>query len=166
LKVEPIRGNVDTRIRKAVEGQYDAIILAAAGVNRLGLVEHITQYLPFEMMMPAPGQGALGIQYRAGDAETQQFLKVIDHTPTRLAVTAERAFLGTLGGGCSLPVGAFACVDGDTIQLQGVISAPDGSRVLRVSDSGTDAQSLGETLAQKSLVKGASDLLALTVGVK
>ena len=166
LKVKPIRGNVDTRIRKAVDGQYDAIILAAAGVNRLGLDEHITQYLPFDVMLPAPGQGALGIQYRAGDAETQQYLKAIDHIPTRLAVTAERAFLGALGGGCSLPVGAFAIVDGDTIQLQGVIAAPDGSRVLRVSDSDTDAQSLGKTLAQKSLAEGAGDLLALTVGVK
>ena len=162
LKVEPIRGNVDTRIRKAVEGQYDAIILAAAGVTRLGLDEHITQYLPFEVMLPAPGQGALGIQYRAGDTDTLQLLKAIDHTPTRLAVTAERAFLAALGGGCSLPVGALASVDGDTIQLQGVIAAADGSRVLRVSASGTDAQSLGETLAQESLAEGANDLLAST----
>ena len=166
LKVEPIRGNVDTRIRKALAGQYDAIILAAAGVNRLELDEHITHNLPFDVMMPAPGQGALGIQYRAGDAETQHLLKAIDHTPTRLAVTAERAFLGALGGGCSLPVGAFASVDGDNIQLQGVIAATDGSRVLRFSASGTDAQSLGETLAQKSLAEGAGDLLALVAGVK
>jgi hydroxymethylbilane synthase len=166
LKVEPIRGNVDTRIQKTVDGQYDAIILAAAGVNRLGLDEHITHDLPFEVMLPAPGQGALGIQYRAGDAETKQLLKAIDHTPTRLAVRAERAFLGALGGGCSLPVGALASVDGDTIQLQGVITAPDGSRVLRVSASGTDAQSLGETLAQKSLSEGAGDLLALAAVVK
>jgi len=166
LEVEPIRGNVDTRIRKAVEGYYDAIILAAAGVNRLGLDEHITHYLPYEVMLPAPGQGALGIQYRAGDAETKQLLKAIDHTPTRQAVTAERAFLGALGGGCSLPVGALASVEGNTIQLQGVIAAPDGSRVLRVSASGTDAQSLGETLAQKSLAEGAGDLLALAAVVK
>jgi hydroxymethylbilane synthase len=166
LKVEPIRGNVDTRIRKVIEGHYDAIILAAAGVNRLGLDEHITHFLPFDVMLPAPGQGALGIQYRAGDTETQQLLKAIDHTPTGLAVTAERAFLGALGGGCSLPVGAVASVDGDNIQLQGVIAATDGSHVLRVSASGTDAQSLGETLAQKSLAEGAGDLLALVVGGK
>ena len=166
LKVEPIRGNVDTRIRKVIEGLYDAIILAAAGVTRLGLDEHITQYLPFDVMLPAPGQGALGIQYRVGDTETPRLLKAIDHTPTRLAVTAERAFLAALGGGCSLPVGALACVDGDTIHLQGVIAAPDGSRVLRVSDSGTDAQPLGETLAQKSLVEGANDLLSPTAVVK
>jgi hydroxymethylbilane synthase len=166
LKVEPIRGNVDTRIRKAVDGQYDAIILAAAGVNRLGLDEHITHYLSFDVMMPAPGQGALGIQYRAGDTQTQRFLKAIDHTSTRLAVTAERAFLAALGGGCSLPLGAYASVDGDTIQLQGVITAPDGSRVLRVSANGTDAQSLGEYLAQKSLAEGAGDLLALAALVK
>jgi len=122
--------------------------------------------LPFEVMLPAPGQGALGIQYRVGDTETPRLLKAIDHTPTRLAVTAERAFLAALGGGCSLPVGALACVDGDTIHLQGVIAAPDGSRVLRVSDSGTDAQPLGETLAQKSLVEGANDLLSPTAVVK
>ena len=166
LKVEPIRGNVDTRIRKAVEGQYDAIILAAAGVTRLGLDEHITQYLPFDVMLPAPGQGALGIQYRAEDTETLQLLKALDHTITCMAVTAERAFLAALGGGCSMPVGALASVDGDTIQLQGVIAAPDGSRVLRVSASGTDAQSLGETLAQNSLSKGANDLLTSTAVVK
>lgn len=166
LKVESIRGNVDTRIRKAVEGQYDAIILAAAGVNRLGLDQHITHYLPFEVMMPAPGQGALGIQYRAGDAETQQFLKAIDHTPTRLAVKAERAFLSAFGGGCSLPVGAYASVDGDSIQLEGVVTAPDGSRVLRASAAGAEAQSLGETLARKLITEGAGSLLNVAAGVK
>jgi hydroxymethylbilane synthase len=158
LKVEPIRGNVDTRIRKAIEGQYDAIILAAAGVIRLGLDEHITHYLPFDVMLPAPGQGALGIQCRIGDTDTLQLLKAIDHISTRLAVQAERTFLAALGGGCSLPVGALASVDGDTIQLQGRVAAPNGSSVLQVSASSTDAQSLGESLAQKALDEGAREL--------
>ena len=159
LQVKPIRGNVDTRIRKAVNGQYDAIILAAAGVTRLGLDEHITQYLPFDIMLPAPGQGALGIQSRADDEDTLHFLRAIDDTSTRLAVTAERAFLAALGGGCSLPVGALASVEGKTIQLQGVIAAPDGSRVLRLSAKGANAHSLGENLADQALAAGARVLL-------
>lgn len=166
LKVKPIRGNIDTRIRKVVEGQYDAIILAAAGVTRLGLDEHITEYLPFDIMLPAPGQGALGIQFREDDADTHQLLQAIDDSPTHLAVTAERAFLAALGGGCSLPVGALASMEEDVIRLQGVIAAPDGSHILRVSAAGDDAQALGESLAQKSLAAGARDLLPETAGMK
>ena len=162
LKVKSIRGNVDTRIRKSVEGQYDAIVLAAAGVTRLGLDKHITQYLPFDIMLPAPGQGALGIQSRAGDADTLHHLQAIDDSPTRLAVTAERAFLAALGGGCSLPVGALASVEGETIRLQGVVAALDGSHILRVSGAGEDARSLGESLAQKVIAEGARDLLPET----
>ena len=159
LQVKPIRGNVDTRIRKAVDGQYNAIILAAAGVTRLGLDEHTTQYLPFDVMLPAPGQGALGIQSRAGDAKTLQLLEAIDDKNTRLEVTAERAFLAALGGGCSLPVGALAFVEGKTIQLQGVVAAPDGSRVLRLSAKGENAHDLGQNLAQQALAEGARELL-------
>ncbi|MBL7162504.1 MAG: hydroxymethylbilane synthase [Anaerolineales bacterium] len=160
LQVAPIRGNVDTRIRKAIEGRYDAVILAAAGVTRLGLQEHITQYIPFEIMSPAPGQGALAVQCRADDENTLHLLEAIEHQPTRLAVMAERAFLAALGGGCSLPVGAISTVEGGTIRLQGVVVAPHGSRVLRVSASGDDPQILGEGLAQQALVEGASDLLS------
>ena len=166
LKVKSIRGNVGTRMQKAVEGKYDAIILAAAGIIRLGLEEHITEYLPFEIMLPAPGQGALGIQCRADDADTPSLLKTIDHAPTRLAVSAERAFLAALGGGCSLPVGALASIDGDAIQLQGVVAAQDGSHVLRVSLSGDNPQRLGEQLAQQSLAEGAEDLITNTMVVK
>jgi len=163
LRVESIRGNVDTRIRKAIEGQYTAIILAAAGVTRLGLDTHITQYLSFDLMLPAPGQGALGIQCRAADEKTLPLLKAIEHPPTCLAVIAERAFLSALGGGCSLPVGALASVEGGTIRLQGVVAAPNGVRILRVSASGGDAKTLGETLAQQALAEGASDLLGSEV---
>ena len=159
LQTKSIRGNVDTRIRKAVAGQYYAIILAAAGVARLELDEYITQYLPIELMLPAPGQGALGIQYRTDDERTLAILTAINHQPSHSAVTAERAFLAALGGGCSLPVGGLASLEGDLIRLQGVVAAPDGSRVLRVSGSGKDPQTLGKTLAKRALADGANELL-------
>jgi hydroxymethylbilane synthase len=155
LTIENVRGNVDTRIRKTIEGQYDAIILAAAGVIRLGLQEHITQYLPVNIMLPAPGQGALAVQCRKDDEQTQLILNAIDHRCTRLAVEAERAFLVALGGGCSLPVGALAEMKGETIFLQGVIASPDGSRVIELSESGRDPVQLGQELARKALEQGA-----------
>src|SRR5262249_47053421 len=108
----PLRGNVDTRIRKALSGEYDAIVLAAAGVLRLGLAQHISEYLPFAVMLPAPGQGAIAVQCRAADAELLELLRPLDHAAARAAVTAERAFLAGLGGGCSAPVGGFASADG------------------------------------------------------
>jgi hydroxymethylbilane synthase len=155
LQVKPIRGNIDTRIRKVLEGQYDVIVLAAAGVIRLGLQKHITQYLPIETMLPAPGQGALAVQCRADDEQTQLLLKAIDHRYTRLAVSAERAFLSALGGGCSLPVGALAEVQGEEITLRGVIAAPDSSQVISLSTSGNDPVLLGQELAHKALDLGA-----------
>jgi hydroxymethylbilane synthase len=161
LQVKSIRGNVDTRIRKVVDGQYDAIILASAGITRLGLEEYITQYLPFEVMLPAPGQGALGIQFRVDDWQSRELLNAINHEPTHSAVTAERMFLSALGGGCSLPVGALASIIGDTFQLEGIVAAPDGSKVIRISDSDNDAQKLGENLAKSALSEGASELLSL-----
>ncbi len=160
LEVKPIRGNVDTRIRKILEGQFDAIVLAAAGVIRLGLQKHISQYLPFETMLPAPGQGALAVQFRAGDGQTQRLLKAIDHNHTRLAVDAERAFLSELGGGCSLPVGALAEVHRDEITLRGVVTAPDGSQVIRLAASGSDPLLLGKKLAHKALDQGAGAYIA------
>jgi len=162
LQTQSIRGNVDTRIRKVLKGQYDAIILATAGLTRLGLEQHITQYLPLDLMLPAPGQGALGIQFRANDIRSRDLLAAIDHRPTHLAVTAERAFLAALGGGCSLPVGALASVEESTIQLQGVVAAPKGDRVLRVSAIHREPQTLGESLARQALAEGARELLALT----
>jgi hydroxymethylbilane synthase len=157
LEVSPIRGNVDTRIRKTIKGEYDAIILAAAGVTRLGMQEHITQYLPLEVMLPAPGQGALAVQCRAGDGETLGLLQAIDDPETRLAVSAERAFLSVLGGGCSLPVGALAVVEISKILLYGVVGAPDGSRHTRFSMSGSDPVELGRSLARIALDQGARD---------
>jgi hydroxymethylbilane synthase len=155
LQVKPIRGNIDTRIRKVLEGKYDAIVLAAAGVTRLGLQKHITQYIPFEIMLPAPGQGALAVQCRADDEQTQQLLKGIEDRHTRLAVNAERAFLSALGGGCSLPVGALAEVREGEITLQGVIAAADGSQKIKLSASGNDSLRLGIKLAICALDQGA-----------
>jgi hydroxymethylbilane synthase len=155
LQVKAIRGNIDTRIRKVLEGKYDAIVLAAAGITRLGLQKHITQYLPLEIMLPAPGQGALAIQCQADDEQTQQLLIAIEDRDTRLAVSAERAFLSALGGGCSLPVGALAEVQEGEITLQGVIAAPDGSQKIKLSASGNDSLRLGMELAQRGLDQGA-----------
>ena len=162
LQVKAIRGNVDTRIRKAQEGQYDAIILAAAGVSRLDKDEHITQYLSLDIMLPAPGQGALAVQCRADDLETFSTLEILDHKPTRLAVTAERAYLEALGGGCSLPVGALAIVDEQTITLQGIVAALDGSQLINLTENGSDPRALGFTLAQEALAQGANQLLTLS----
>jgi hydroxymethylbilane synthase len=159
LRIAPIRGNVDTRIRKALEAQYDAIVLAAAGVTRLGLMEYITQPLPMGIMAPAPGQGALAIQCRADDVETLELLQILNHYATHQAVIAERAFLAALGGGCSLPVGAYANLKGKIITLLGVIAAPDGGRVLKLSGHGEEAHILGEQLAREALAQGAADLL-------
>ncbi|MCJ7702168.1 MAG: hydroxymethylbilane synthase [Anaerolineales bacterium] len=159
LLTKSIRGNIDTRIRKVLEGQYDAILLAAAGVIRLGLQEHITQTIPLDVMLPAPGQGALAIQCLAGDDETLELLQTIDHPATRLAVTTERAFLAALGGGCSLPVGAHGSLEADSLRLVGVIVAPDGSRLLRVSAAGKDPHLLGTGLAHQALAEGGADLL-------
>jgi hydroxymethylbilane synthase len=158
--VKPIRGNVDTRLRKVLQGDYDAIILAAAGITRLGKDEHITHYLPFEIMLPAPGQGALAVQCRADDQETIRKLAVLDHQLTRMAVTAERAFLAALGGGCSLPVGALAIVNNERISFEGVVAAQDGSQSIKLTNQGSDPQSLGTTLAQKAFTRGADQLLA------
>jgi hydroxymethylbilane synthase len=159
LKVEAIRGNIDTRIRKAMEGQYDAIVLAAAGVTRLGLDEHITEYLPVELMLPAPGQGALAVQCRVDDTQSLERLLAIENAETRLAVRAERAFLSALGGGCSLPVGALATVHGSGITLQGVVASLDGRQVMRLEVSGSDPLQLGRSLAAQALDQGARDYL-------
>ncbi|HLF03189.1 MAG TPA: hydroxymethylbilane synthase [Anaerolineales bacterium] len=160
LAVLPVRGNVDTRIRKARSGDYDAIVLAAAGVLRLDLNEHITEYLPFEVMLPAPGQGAMAVQCRADDSTTRELLAAIEHAPTRIAVTAERAFLNSLGGGCSAPVAAYAVFDSQSfITMTGLVAARDGRRVIRVSGEGHDPNALGAELAQQALAQGAEELL-------
>jgi hydroxymethylbilane synthase len=151
---------VDTRVRKAWKGEYDAIVLAAAGVLRLGLGEHITEYLPMEVMLPAPGQGALAVQCRADDASVLEALRPIDDHATRAAVTAERAFLKALGGGCSAPVAAYAISNPQSlISMTGLVASPDGCRVIRVSGVSADPIALGAELARKALAQDAGEIL-------
>lgn len=160
LRVAPVRGNVETRLRKALNGEYDAVILAGAGLTRLGLEGYVSQWLPLELMLPAPGQGALAVQCGAADAQVLERLAAVEHLPTRRTVTAERAFLSALGGGCSLPVGAFASEAGGEIHLQGLVAALDGTRLVRCLAQGPDARQVGVQAARQALAQGAGELLA------
>jgi hydroxymethylbilane synthase len=161
LTLLPLRGNVDTRIRKALTGEYDAIVLAAAGVLRLGLHDNITEYLSVEVMLPAPGQGALAVQCRADDTAVLELLRPLDNSATRAAVTAERAFLKALGGGCSAPIAAYAVFTPDSfVALTGLVAARDGQRLVRVSGTGSDPDALGAELAHQAFAQGAGGLLA------
>jgi len=163
LSIQSLRGNVDTRLRKAQEGQYDAIILAGAGLTRLGLEEHVTQWLSLDDMLPAPGQGALGIQCRTDDEETLALLAALEDAATRAAVTAERQFLLGLGGGCAVPVAAFAAVSKQqsAISLTGLVASVDGEELIKVSGEGSDPQKLGRRLADEAIAQGANEILTL-----
>lgn len=155
-----LRGNVDTRIRKAMEGGFEAIVLAAAGLLRLGHGSAISSYLSFEEMLPAPGQGALAVQCRKDDEGTLALLAAIDDRATRRSVSAERCFLGSLGGGCSAPIAALGRVDGAMIELEGLVASRDGTQIVRVRGAGSDPGELGARLAGEALSKGARELLA------
>jgi hydroxymethylbilane synthase len=163
LSIKSLRGNVDTRLRKAQEGQYDAIILAGAGLTRLGLEEHVTQWLSLADMLPAPGQGALGIQCRADDQESLSLLSALEDASTRAAVTAERQFLLGLGGGCAVPVAAFAAVgkQQSAISMTGLVASTDGEELIKVSGEGSDPQKLGRRLAREAIAQGANEILTL-----
>lgn len=162
LVVESIRGNVPTRIMRAAADDMDAVILARAGVERLGLGVHITEILSAELLLPAPGQGAIGIEIRGGDTRVQRLLAGLQDPVTRCAVDAERAFLQALGGGCQVPVGALARVDGADIHLDGMVADTDGVRLLRGRRFGRadDPASVGEQLAQELIGLGAEEILA------
>ena len=161
LAVVPIRGNVDTRVRKVQSGSYDAAVMAAAGLERLGLTEAITARLPFEVMLPAPGQGALAVQCRADDAHILSLLAPLDDEEDRAATTAERAFLQALGGGCATPIAAYARRDEDgLIEMEALIASLDGQMMIRVRGRGDDARQLGEDLAREALHQGAEEVLA------
>lgn len=157
LQVESVRGNLDTRIRKLDEGQYDAILLAAAGLKRLGWGDRIAEILAPEQMCPAVGQGALAIETRAGfDA-----VAMLDHADTHTAVMAERAVLGTLGGGCQVPIGAYATVSEGRVRILAIVAAPDGTQVIRAEAEGPAAEALeiGARLAADLLARGARQIL-------
>ena len=164
LVIFPLRGNVDTRLRKLEAGEYDAIILAAAGLTRLGKTELVRQVISAEMMCPAAGQGALGIEIRVGDAATRQLLSFLDDAAARATTTCERALLNKLGGGCQVPIGAFAEVRDGRLHLQAIVADPDGSKVLRESRDGTDPVQLGESVGQTLLQRGGDAILEAVYG--
>jgi len=163
LRTESLRGNVDTRLRKALEGQYAAIILAGAGLTRLGLDSHVTEWIPLDVMLPAPGQGALAIQCRADDLTTLSLLAKLEDESTRKCVTTERAFLSGLGGGCSVPVAAYAEISDQSsvISLTGLVISLDGKQIVKAVGQGIDALELGKRLANEAIAQGASEVLKL-----
>lgn len=164
LGIHPLRGNVDTRLKKLEAGEYDAVILAAAGLNRLGKTDLIKQIIPADIMCPAAGQGALGIEIRAGDATTRQHLAFLDDAAARATTTCERALLNKLGGGCQVPIGAFAESQAGRLHLNAVVAHPDGSRVLRESREGTDPQKLGNEVGAVLLSRGGDAILEQVYG--
>jgi hydroxymethylbilane synthase len=162
LQIMDLRGNVDTRIEKLRRGDYDAIVLAKAGLDRLGLSANITEVLPTDVSLPAAGQGAIGIEARANDAETLRILAALDDSETRCGVQAERAALAGLEGGCQVSIGAWGRVEGGKLVLEVAVLSPDGTRCLRERISGApqEAVELGERIAAKMLEQGAAVLLA------
>jgi hydroxymethylbilane synthase len=161
LNIVPLRGNLDTRLKKLDGHDLDGIILAAAGVHRLGLEDRITEYLPENLLLPAAGQGALCIEIRSNDALTTTAVAGLDHSPSRLVVLGERAFLHRLQGGCQIPIAAYGKTDGSTIILRGLVASLDGKNIISDSVSGPEAKSeyLGIQLAERLLSKGADRLL-------
>lgn len=168
LQVKFLRGNVNTRLRKLDEGQYDAIILASAGLIRLGFASRIAQRIDFTDSLPAGGQGAVGIELRSGDEEVRSLLQVLHDEQTAARVSAERAMNLRLGGGCQVPIACFAQLDeaGSTLQLQGLVGKPDGTLILRAQASGSiaGANQLGEKVAEALLAQGAQEILAQVYG--
>ncbi|NOU80664.1 hydroxymethylbilane synthase [Paenibacillus sp. LMG 31459] len=182
LVIEPVRGNIDSRLKKLESGEYDAILLAAAGLSRMGWQDRVTAYLPPEICLPAVGQGALGIECREDDEELRKLLALYNDERTALTVTAERTFLGALNGGCQVPIGAYAVLDteeavttgttgtihsggtsgegGLSITLTGMVGTPDGSVILKETCTGKDPVQLGAEVARKLIARGAEKILA------
>jgi len=163
LEIEPVRGNLDTRLRKLDAGQYDAIVLAAAGLRRLGWEDRIAEILSPDIVCPAVGQGSLAIETAAGH---EQPCAQLDHAPTRAAVTAERALLRALGGGCQVPIGAYATVADGRLSLQAVVVSPDGAHLIRQQSEGlaADAAEIGRSLGETLLAAGADQILESVYG--
>jgi len=162
LDMVALRGNVDTRLRKLESGEADAIILAAAGLRRLGLEDRITSVIPSEQVLPAIGQGALGLEVRRDDHDTISLLDFLNHKPTEITVRAERAFLKKVEGGCQVPVAAYALLNSNKIHLRGMVAELDGSRVIRDDISGNmhQAEEMGVNLAKRLLDAGAREILS------
>src|SRR6266852_1564848 len=164
LQIHPLRGNVDTRLHKLEAGDYDAIILAAAGLNRLGKTQLVRQVIPVEVMTPAAGQGALAIEIRHGDTATRALLAFLDDGAARATTTCERALLKKLGGGCQVPIGALAEVNGSRIRLNALVAHPDGTKVLRETGEGDDPVRLGEEVGETLLRRGGDIILEEVYG--
>src|SRR5690242_19925482 len=159
LEIFPLRGNVDTRLRKLESGDSDAIILAAAGVKRLALETHVRSWIEPELMCPAVGQGALAVEARSNDTQVLKYLEFLNHPETRNAIECERAVLGSLGGGCQVPIGAYAEERGGRLYLRAMVGRPDGSQILREQADGTDGVKLGRETAQTLLWRGGDKIL-------
>jgi hydroxymethylbilane synthase len=166
LDIHPLRGNVDTRLRKLDQGEYDAIILASAGLKRLGKTKSIKQIFPAEIMCPAAGQGALGIEIREGDSATRQHLAFLNDDAARTATTCERALLNRLGGGCEVPIGALAELRHGTLHLNAIVADPDGSELLRESRDGdlNFPEQLGNAVGEALLRRGGDGILQAVYG--
>jgi len=161
LVVEPLRGNIDSRLKRLEDGEFDAILLASAGLRRMGWQNRITEPVSADVCVPAVGQGALALECREGDEELLALLALFQHERTAAAVTAERAFLATLNGGCQVPIGAYATLDGDggEVTLTGFVGTPDGSELLRETAVGRDPAELGKTVGETLLSRGAARIL-------
>lgn len=163
LQIESVRGNIDTRLKKLETEGFDAILLAAAGMRRMGWADRITNYLDPQECLPAVGQGALAIECRAGDKEVMELLARLNDAKTERAVRAERRFLGLLNGGCQVPIGAYAEAESDnddsTIRLTAMVASPDGTVFLRADSSGTDPMLVGTAAAEELLARGAKQIL-------
>ncbi len=164
LRVQPLRGNVNTRLKKLEDGQYDAIMLACAGLERLGLEAHISEIFSPDQMLPAAAQGVIGIECLEARTELLQILKLLDHAATRTVMTAERAVAKQLQADCQSPVAAFGEIDGSTLNLRAMVASPDGRKIIRehVSGPADDPETLGNSLSSKLLDMGAGKLLART----
>jgi hydroxymethylbilane synthase len=162
IQIVDIRGNLNTRIKKLDESNWDGMILAKAGVTRLGWAQRITEILPIEIMLPAVGQGALAIEIRSGDKRIEELLRTLHHIPTALIVTAERSLLRHLEGGCQIPIGAYGQVQGNELRLEAVIGSLDGKRMVKGSRNGShaDAEQIGIALAEELLNRGGKEILS------
>lgn len=163
LRISAVRGNVETRLRKLDEGQFDAIVLASAGLTRLGLGNRITEYLDPSICVPAVGQGVIGVECKANDYVTRAFCAVLNHADSETCVTAERAFAAKLEGSCQSPIAAHAVLNAEELQLTGLVAATDGSQVMRDQITGLrgEANELGAALAERMLEAGAGALLGI-----
>jgi hydroxymethylbilane synthase len=161
IRIEDLRGNLDTRLGRVAAGDFSAVVVAYAGVRRLGRAEEVTEVLPFDLVLPAPGQGFVAIEIRGEDPETMKWVSQLNHLPGQHAATAERGFLAALGGGCRVPIAAYAREEAGQLVLDGRVTSVDGKNDVKGTETGllTDAPKIGQTLAQRLLNQGALEIL-------